>query len=182
MPSITIQSMDQPSPPRRSLWRFSLRELLLLMLAIAAFLGWGRAIYQQRAKPFSRTPFLLEFKLHRELMAIREELKDNDFRWQPGSIGVGSSDGEGTESASHYAFALKPANRNALMTKLRERMHEKLLASGCKSDGVGFGSGGTNPQFHMRYERDNVRGSVRANLFEEGEQVRLFVFFEEHRK
>jgi hypothetical protein len=173
--------MDQASPPRRSSWRFSLRELLLLMLAIAAFLGWGRVVYQQRAKPFSATPFLRQFDLHGELMAIREELKDNASYWHSGSGSGGSSDGEGTERSYHYSFALKPANRNALMTRLKQRLHNTLIASDCECYDVD-GSAGTNPTYNLRYQRDNVRGSVRAFLFDEGEKVRLFVFVEEHRK
>jgi hypothetical protein len=173
--------MDQASPPRRSSWRFSLRELLLLMLVIAAFLGWGRVVYQQRAKPFSATPFLRQLNLHRDMMTIREGLEDNDFIWQPGSGSGGSSNGEGTERSYHYSFALKPANRNALMTRLKQRLHNTLIASDCECYDVD-GSAGTNPTYNLRYQRDNVRGSVRAFLFDEGEKVRLFVFVEEHRK
>ena len=174
--------MDDPSPPRRSLWRFSLREMLLLMVAIAAFLGWGRAVYQQRPRPYSPTPFLRQLDLYREMTAIREELKDNDFLWQPGSGSGASSDGDGTELELHYSFALKPANRNAFMSKLRQRLHAKLLASDCKFHGHGIGAAGTNPTFHLPYQRDNVRGSLRAYLYEEGDKVRLFVFVEEWRK
>ena len=72
--------MDNAPHPRRSPWRFSLRELLLLMLAIAAFLGWGRAIYQ-RYKPFVPTPFASKLDLHADIRDIRKELGEEPGNW-----------------------------------------------------------------------------------------------------
>src|SRR4051812_5187227 len=40
-----ISRMDQASNRVRSFWRFSLRELFLLMLVVAAFLGWGTTFF-----------------------------------------------------------------------------------------------------------------------------------------
>src|SRR5947208_665722 len=43
--------MKQSPPNQGRWWRFSLRELLLLMLAAGAFIGWGVLLYE-RSQPY----------------------------------------------------------------------------------------------------------------------------------
>ena len=172
--------MDQPSPPRRSLWRFSLRELLLLMLAIAAFLGWGRAIYQQRPRPYVPTDFVDKLDLSSDLMAIREELKDNDFTWGTSSGGR-TTQGERTEREFRYAFPLRPANHAPFMDALEQRLQAKVSASGCTRHGIGRSRSSEFREFRLRYRQAKIHGSLRAILIGD-EKVHLLILVEEQRQ
>jgi hypothetical protein len=73
------------------------------MLAIAAFLGWGRAIYQ-RYKPFVPTPFVSKLDLNSDIRAIRKELGEEPGNWGS-SRTRGSSSSHGYERDYRYEFA-----------------------------------------------------------------------------
>src|SRR2546423_3921420 len=57
--STTIGSMNEAPFSRRRWLRFSLRELLLLMLAVAGFVAWGGLLYETH-QPFRASEFYLE--------------------------------------------------------------------------------------------------------------------------
>ncbi|HZL87358.1 MAG TPA: hypothetical protein VFB96_03190 [Pirellulaceae bacterium] len=171
--------MDQASPPRRSFWRFSLRELLLLMLAIAAFLGWGRAIYQ-RYKPFVPTPFSSKLDLQGDIRLVRQQLGETPARWVSGGSS-GRAGRDRLERDYHYGFPLQAANGDAFMEKLSQRVRDQLGAHGCTVHGSGRGSSGGMKEFHMRYVRDVVEGSIRVILIGDDSQARLLVFLDEQR-
>lgn len=172
--------MDQPSPPRRSFWRFSLRELLLLMLAIGAFLGWGRATYQ-RYKPFVPTPFFTKLDLNGDIILIRQQLGEPTARWSSSS-GSGQGNPSRYERDYRFGFPLPAAKANAFIDKLRQRIVDQLDAHDCRVQGRGGGTTSGMEEFHLRYTRDVVEGSLRVILIPSGDEARLLVFVEERRK
>src|ERR1044072_9214548 len=102
--------MNDVSPARRSFWRFSLRELLLLMVAVAAFLGWGGLLYQQY-RAFEPTPFFANNQTwQQDVVAIYRQLGDDAFQRASGS----TTECNGTASASRtfvYNIPLPPTQR-----------------------------------------------------------------------
>ena len=173
--------MDNAPHPRRSPWRFSLRELLLLMLAIAAFLGWGRAIYQ-RYKPFVPTPFASKLDLHADIHAIRQQLGEPPRSWGSSSASGGGG-GRHYHRDYRYGFPLQAAHAATFMEMLQRRIAEQLRVGGCKVLGSGHGSSGDLRHFRMHYVRDVTEGSVRVVLITgETKRANLLVFVEEQRQ
>ena len=149
------------------------------MLAIAAFLGWGRAIYQ-RYKPFVPTPFLNKFEPNDEVVLIRQMLGEPPATWSSSS-GSGSGGTGRYERSFRIAFPLQPDNADTFLEKLKQRIRDQLTASGCKVNGSGGGSSGGFDEIRLRYDRDVVEGSVRVILIPAGDEARLLVFVEERR-
>jgi hypothetical protein len=150
------------------------------MLAIGAFLGWGRAIYQ-RYKPFVPTTFASKLDLHADIRAIRKELGEEPGNWGSSST-RGSSGPHGFERDYRYSFPLDGANAIAFLDKLRQRFRDQLDAAGCGVHGTGRGTSGGMQEFRFWYVRDVVEGSVRGILIPDGDEARLFVFVDERRK
>jgi hypothetical protein len=175
-----IGGMDQPSPPRRSFWRFSLRELLLLMLAIAAFLGWGRAIYQ-RYKPFVPTPFFSKLDLNGDIMLIRQQLGEPPASWVSSSAS-GSGGPSGYERDYRFGFPLTAGYADAFLSKLRQRLSDQLGTHHCQIHGATRGSTGDIKECRLTYSRNAVEGSVRAVVILSGDEARLLVLVQERRQ
>lgn len=152
----------------------------MLMLAIAAFLGWGRGIYQ-RYKPFVPTPFASKLDLHADIRDIRKELGEEPGNWGRSST-RGSSGFYRYERDYKYQFPLHAENADALVEKLWQRIVAQLRAGGCQVEGGGgLGASGEFRDFRVQYERDVVEGSVRVILIDDGEKGDLLIFVEEHR-
>jgi hypothetical protein len=172
--------MDNVPPPRRSFWRFSLRELLLLMLAIAAFLGWGRAIYQ-RYKPFVPTPFASRLALDGDIVLIRKEL--GEPRASRFNSGRSVRNGAGRYECDYrFGFPLKRVKAANFFEKLRQRLWDQLDANGCTIQGSGRCSSRDLEEVRLRYVRADVEGSIRVIVIAHEDEVRLVVFVEEERK
>src|SRR5262245_51574636 len=110
----TISRMERARQTRGRWWRFTLRELLLLMLAVAAFLGWGGLLYQQ-FRTFEPTPFFTNNESWaRDIREICEEL---------GETGVKQASGSSTKSVGTLAVSrttvctipLPPAKRTQFL-------------------------------------------------------------------
>ena len=172
--------MHDAPQPRSSFWRFSLREMLLVMLAIAAFLGWGRAIYQ-RYKRFTPTPFLSQLDMSSEVILVRQQVGELPASWSSSSAGT-SGGPRGYERDFRLTFPLSPDKGDAFIKGLQQRMRDRLDAHGCQIEGAGHGRTGNTQEFRLRYVRDIVEGSLRVILIPGGDQARLLVFVEERRR
>jgi hypothetical protein len=137
-------------------WRFSLRELLLFMLAAAAFLGWGGLLYEQ-FRTFGPTPFFENNETwQQDVRAIYEEL---------GEAGAGQASGsstktQGTSAVSRtmvYRMPLAPAKRTLFLDAFEARVRTKLAAEGCRIGGGGSGNG-RNENRILMYDRGPVGG------------------------
>jgi hypothetical protein len=169
--------MDQPTPPRPSFWRFSLRELLLLVLVVGAFLGWGVSIFR-RYRPLSPTPFANELFLEADIGAVRQQIGETS---DP-STGM-MSDGSGTNGRRYqkdmvYTFALTPANAQPFLSALRDRLKDQLQARGCREGASGY----YGTSFRIDYEYGSTEGTLRAYLNAGDERAQMFVFLHEQRQ
>src|SRR5262245_29407244 len=125
-----MKDVAEPALPRRPYWRFSLRELLLLVLAIAAILGWGQSIYQ-RFKPLEATALVRNFELGKEIAFVRQQLGETgpDFA----SVGEFSA---GSVGPSQYRTAecnvlLASDDLSMFMTALLSQFFEKIRENDC---------------------------------------------------
>ena len=116
--------------PSTSRLRFSLRELLLLTLAVGAFLGWGLLLYKTY-QPHRVTPFLAQhYEWAPDIAAIREKLNETgpvvnmDFAGYPGRSSY--------YQEISYRFTLSPANGKSFMDALSDRMRQAISESGCE--------------------------------------------------
>ena len=102
-----ISRMNQQPSIRRSFWRFSLCELMLLMLAAGAMIGWATVLYRsQRLKP---TPFFVNNENWRnDVVQIFQDLGEPPFKDVPGTIM--HSDGPGSvQRTMVFRVPLPPA-------------------------------------------------------------------------
>src|SRR5205823_6614313 len=131
--------MEEVQTARRSGWRFSLRELLLFMLAAAAFIGWGTLMYRSgRLKP---TPFFEENENWRQdVIAIYQELGEPPFNGAAGTI-MHSEGSSFVQRTMVFRIPLAPEKQGAFLIALKKRVLEKLAKAGCKSAGGASGSG-----------------------------------------
>ena len=175
----TLAGMDQPSPPRPSFWRFSLRELLLVMLVIALVLGWGRSVYQAY-KPFRPTAFAQNFDVQQDIDAIRRELGETSRAFASGGS---SSSGrpQGYEWRIDRNVKIPAHKRQAFMSALQQRVKERLGRE-CWIGGGGTGRGSIGHHFHFNYSSDIVTGRFHAYLVETNDdESQLLIFIYEHR-
>jgi hypothetical protein len=175
----TISGMDQPSSVRRSMWRFSLRELLLLMLAIAAFLGWGASLYQHFRR-FEATPFYLNNETwQQDVGAVFQELGESGLNEAQGfSI---RRNGASSESRTMvFRVPLSDAKRGEFLDAFEKRVEGKLTAAGCNITGGSQGSGKGMRGFV--YERGPVDGTFEIWMRDVGDgKVDLTVEMHEQR-
>ena len=163
-----ISRMDQASSVRRSLWRFSLRELLLLMLTAGAVIGWATVLYRsQRLQP---TPFFANNENWRnDVLLIFQELGEPPFRDVPGTIM--HSEGPGSvQRTMVFRVPLPPAKKNAFLKALVAKAREKMKKEGCANTGESSSSAGTNNDVDvLGYSRGMVSGTVQICVMEAGD-------------
>src|SRR3954471_15626576 len=151
--------MDQPLPKRTSFWRFSLRELMLLMLAAGAMIGWATVLYRsQQLKP---TPFFVNNENWRnDVLQIIQDLGEPPFKDAPGTIM--HSEGAGSVQRTFvFRIPLPSAKRGEFFSALKARVREKMKKEGCSNTGEsGSGSSLGNDVSVLGYSRGMVSGTA----------------------
>jgi hypothetical protein len=170
----TISGMDQGVSLRRSFWRFSLRELVLLLLALGALFGWCRALYE-RYRPFHPTPFYLRFN-------PRQEIEQYGARRGTSLVvrSVGGSEASGPGIArKHLEFTANksPIDVMEICRDLESRADSLLKETGCQREGT---SSLQSPSFGRSYSRDGIYGELVAEFMDGPDgSFRLHVFWVE---
>jgi hypothetical protein len=174
--------MNNHSTPTRSFWRFSLRELLLLMLAFGAFLGWGRALYQHY-KPFTPTHVQHSLDLPSEIDAIKKQLGETDFSVFSAGGGEELGNGRSLDLTYQYEFPLAGKHYDQFADRLAEHIKSSIQGSGCHISGSARGASGSDfREVSFRYERDVTVGSVRMLLTKRGDRLaQILLILDEHR-
>jgi hypothetical protein len=175
------EAADKRPATRRSRWRFSLRELLLAMLAVAAFLGWGGLLYQQ-FQFFEPTAFFTGCPdLRAEVIAALQHAGVDNPRILPNPI----THSEG-RSAAHrtivYYLPLSDSNRTAFAQNFQKQLRDRLSENGCKMQGNSSGNSNANEAFIFGYRCGSIDGGIDVCLLKADEEhVRMIVTMEEER-
>jgi len=171
--------MDAPSPVRRSVWRFSLRELLLLMIAVAAFLGWGGLLYQQY-RSFEPSPFFANNQTWKQdVIAVCQELGEETGI----QLGVSSIESTGTAAVTRTIVHRVPASlpRAAVLDALVKRALVKMAADDCRTGSNGSGSDEKTSSRVFLYERGPVGGVFEIWITDAGSEAIVTVQMRESR-
>src|SRR5688572_29716898 len=168
-----MNSVSNPRATRRSFWRFSLRELLLVMLVIALLLGWGRSLYLAY-KPLRPTAFAQNFDVNTDIDEIRLELGETSRTFA--RRGSSSSHGpQGYERRFEHYVSIPAPKREAFMSALQQRVKERLGRE-CRIWGRGTGRGSMH-RFHFEYSSDIVAGRFHAYLVERSDDESHLLIF-----
>jgi hypothetical protein len=158
-------------------WQFSIRELLLLTAAVAAFLAWA-GLYFQRAQPYRRTPIpqlVGDFEI---IQKVGRALGQPVLSYSSG--GSGSSDPQRSTYSYDPQITFPPARRGELMEGYQAELRGLLEAhaddvwgAGTNRDGLGLKA------FEFTYEKGNSRGRVFVRSFDGQDEIELFIFVHE---
>jgi hypothetical protein len=115
--------MNESLGKRRSVWRFSLRELLLLMLAAGAVIGWATVLY--RSLQLKPTPFFEKNESWRnDVLQIFQDLGEPSIQNVPGTMM--HSEGPGSvQRTIVFRIPLPPAKKMRLRTRWSPKCAKK---------------------------------------------------------
>jgi hypothetical protein len=173
--------VNQETNPRRSFRQFSLRELLLLMLAVGAFLGWGALFYQQFQR-FEPTRYYTDNSDWRdEISAVLQELGEDGSRLN-GFAATQSSGRWAAHGSSSYRFRVSAANSAPFIAAFQARVHERMTAAGCNVRSSAASSSGAAQALVLGYSTGPVAGATEVCFFpSDGSHARLVVSMHEAR-
>src|SRR4029079_15416884 len=116
----TISGMNQARPARKSMWRFSLRELLLVMLAAAALIGWATVLY--RSRELKPTPFFIKHENWRQdVIEVFQELGEPTFNSAAGTT-MHSEGSSAVQRTMVFRLPLSPDKQSEFLTAFQKRV------------------------------------------------------------
>jgi hypothetical protein len=149
--------MDAPNAKPRSICRFSLRELMLVMLAAAAFIGW--ATLQYRSSWLKPTQFFASHESwQQDVAAVLQELDEPPFQGAGGTMMHGAGP-VSVQRTMVFRIPLPTEKQHAFATALNRRMQAKLKDAGCKLAGGSSGLGASDVNV-IGYTQEPVAGTV----------------------
>lgn len=172
--------MENSPQPRGRFARFSIRELLLATVAIAAVV----AVFVQR-RPFDQHAMLQSFDPRAVIQKTCGDLGlVADVPASSHSSGVVFDGGYHVEAESDLAKPSYTDIKTKLMPELRKRIEQQIEDDG--GEIVGHSTGGSEDQselarFSFEYRRGRVRGITRAYVFEDPSGTsKLLVLLDEY--
>jgi hypothetical protein len=162
----------------QSSWQFSIRELLLLTAAVAAFLAWA-GLYYQRTRPFQRTAIPDQLADFDALQVICVKLGHPVSSYSAG--GGGSSDMHDSTHCYERHLSFPPSRRGELMEAYREVVRDTLAKNADHHSRAGSISDGTGLRgFEFSYSRGQTQGSVFIRCSDAKDEIDLFIFVHEY--
>jgi hypothetical protein len=171
-----------PRPARRPtadfpIWRFSIRELLLLTAAVAAFLAWAGLFYQ-RHKPYQRTKVPDEIGRLEVLLEISRSLGHKTSTTSSG--GSGKSDMYSTGRTFDISLDLPRELRGQFMEAYLEHVRKVLAQHATSSTGAGTVRDELGLRaFEFDYSSGPTRGSIYVRSMGGNGELSLFIFVHE---
>ena len=173
--------MDQPSPPRRTHWRFLLRELFLFTIAASAILAlvashrWYGPLYLQ--------PSVLsqEFGMPDQMRALAARCGHSP-RALEDTGGTYTSSGQMVSRLISYRIALPDAARDRFLVELRRDALEMIRRGAHQpiSDGSVPSDTG-RPGFRVTYQGRHSRGHFVVRPIDlSSEKMDVMIFLHEH--
>ncbi|HMC12597.1 MAG TPA: hypothetical protein VKH44_14960, partial [Pirellulaceae bacterium] len=145
---------------------------LLVMLAIAAFLGWGTMAYRHRR--FEPTPFYSNNETWQpDVRAIYEELGEPGFDEAAGSVTY-SGGASAVRRSFYFRIPLSPSNRQPFLDAFENRVREKMKAEGCRIEGAAGGAGSSGVRI-VSYQWGSVRGIFEICVMDAGGEGKVGV-------
>jgi hypothetical protein len=165
-------------PADFSFWRFSIRELLLLTAAVAAFLAWAGLFFHQN-RPYQRTKVPDEIGRLEVLLEISRKLGHSTSTTSSG--GSGRSDMYSTSRTFDIMLDLPRELRGPFMEAYLAHVRE-ILAKHATSSSAG---GTTRDEWGLRdfefdYSTGTTRGSIYVRSMGGNGELSLFIFLHEH--
>lgn len=159
--------MDQAASARKSFWRFSLRELFLLMLVVAAFLGWGTTFFHYYFGRYTPSSIVdrnqvgdWESDIYETCAALGELVPEHIGRTVTTNGGTWAA-----QQTMYFRFPLPAGRRKAFMDDYLNRVQARLKAAGC----TGFGGAyafGVNETRTVNYQHGTAGGALDLCLTE----------------
>ena len=172
--------MNEVPSSRRRWLSFSLRELLLLMLALVGFIAWGGLLYESY-QPFRASEFYLENMDWRDDIAAAL----TDIGEEPRSGGFAATQNWGrsaNQSTVGYRIRLPSSKSGAFIQALKSRIRSRMTAAGCTLGGGAESNSGVSQMIAITYRAESSAGSVNACFFpSEGSHAELVVSVHEQR-
>jgi hypothetical protein len=164
--------MSDASNSQRSFWRFSLRELMLVMLTTAAVLGWGRAVYQKYGR-FSPTPFSDYFfrRLRDDIGAVSVDLGGKPPIVVSGLFGQKNADERiGIHREIWIDVPLASPQEDSFLDELLDRIPKRIHWSGCNVASCGVSGNMNGPDLYFHYRRGLTIGVLQVQVQRKDEQ------------
>jgi hypothetical protein len=148
-----MNEMAGPAQRRRTPWRFSLRELLLAMTAVAALLALAVKSY-----PSPPTTFFRQFDSQASLQTLCNDL---GIDMPSVRMSAGSSLGPGGGRRHWHVWSCQKQHPFAeISLEFAKRVKAEIVRHGCKITGSSLGS----TSFGYSYQRGGTKGEFVADF------------------
>jgi hypothetical protein len=159
-------------------WRFSIRELLLLTAAVAAFLAWAGLLFQ-RSRPFARTTIPDKVCSHALMRTICKSIGHEPNSYSTG--GGGSSNMHAANRSYDCHIDLPGDLRDKFMVAYNQHVLAVLDAEADRVAGAGTSRDGKGLRgFSFEYEQGSTHGTVIVRCAPSEKELSLFVFVHEY--
>lgn len=153
-------------------FQFSIRELILLLTAVAAVLGLART-YWKDSQPLRGTELTHDAFISKEVQqfAKKSGVIGNISRSEGGS---GSSKFHQRIRSGRYSFQVPSKYHDGIVYQLRQGIADKISAGGCRI----IGRSSSGEQWELSYTNDSMDGVVELMAVSEtGDKSCLHVMF-----
>ena len=176
---------DSNPRPRRSAFRFTLREILIGTVAIAALLALAVKSYKD-VRPFKPTSFYEQFDVNNVKKTLAAICKKSEIPFRaPGSRSSSGMSGSVADRQATISISTPNVKPGSIVTELHRKVEGLLKEHKCQIEGYGY-SGRLKDNslsgFSFQYRRDTTVGHVFVYTVPgSGDNWELVLIMHEHR-